>query len=209
MSQLDKLIDICDIAVDESLVPEKSCPPFSVFQGSSIDKPRCCLSSDSADLYHPGTITPNATGEIISQRQDQICPTSLAPLLRLFKAPRAENRLDTCDAYLFHHYISHVAPVLTPVHNCQNPWLRYPAIALYQSFNEGRKHLLHAMMALTAMSLGEANGGRQDLSMLGTKLYSTAMAELRTSIDEQSVDYLGLLTTILTFLFIDVSCTFS
>lgn len=121
------------------------------------------------------------------------------------KVPRAENRLEPRDAYLFHHYISHVAPVLTPVHTCQNPWLRYPAIALHQSFTEGRKHLLHAMMALTAMWLSEASGDREDLSAMGTKLYSTAMAELRSSIDDRSVDYLGLLTTILTFLFIEVS----
>lgn len=205
MSRIDKLINLCDIDVDESLVSEKSRPPFSVFRRTSRSKPEEGLLSDLADLHHSRSISPIATGETTSRRQDQICPAGLTPQLRMIKAPKAENRLDSCDAYLFYHYISHVAPVLTPVHNCQNPWLRYPAIALHQSFNEGRKHLLHAMMALTAMLLSEADGGREDLSILGTKLYSTAMAELRSSIDEQSVDYLGLLTTILTFLFIDVS----
>lgn len=126
------------------------------------------------------------------------------PRLTLTRVPRAENRLDPSDAYLFNYYISHVAPVLVPVHTQQNPWLRYPAIALHQSFNHGHKHLLHAIMAVAAILLDKQGGGQKEMSTLGTKLYSVAMAELRNSIDDGSVDYLGLLTTVLTFLFIEV-----
>jgi hypothetical protein len=211
-SHVEKLIDICDVDVEDSSVSERLLPPFSVFRRSPKDEPKPGLLSDSDDLRHSQSLSAlhplsdqTASHDTTFQRQHQICRIDFTPQLTILKAPRAENRLDPCDSYLFHHYISHVAPVLTPVHTCQNPWLRYPAIALHQSFAEGRKHLLHAMMALTAMWLSEAGGGREDMSKLGTKLYSTAMAELRSSIDDQSVDYLGLLTTILTFLFIEVS----
>lgn len=145
-----------------------------------------------------------ANHEASTERQNQIVLVYPTPRLTLFKAPKAENRLDPSDAYLFNYYISHVAPVLVPVHTQQNPWLRYPAIALHQSFNHGRKHLLHAMMAVAAILLDKEGGRQKEMSTLGTKLYSVAMAELRSSIEDGSVDYLGLLTTVLTFLFIEV-----
>ncbi|KAK5045295.1 hypothetical protein LTR84_009401 [Exophiala bonariae] len=57
-------------------------------------------------------------------------------------------------------------------------------------------------MAIAAMHLERE--GRKESSPQSTRLYSLAMAELRNSIDDGSVDYLGLLTTVLTFLFIEM-----
>lgn len=209
-SRIEQLISLCEIDTDDDTVCEDSRPPFSVFRLSSRDNSDEALLTDTD--YSPQHETPDsvpslsdrtASSEASTERQDQLVLACSHPRLSLLKTPRAENRLDLSDAYLFNCYISCVAPILIPVHTQQNPWLRYPAIALHQSFNQGRKHLLHAIMAIAAMHLERE--GQKEMSVVGTKLYSIAMAELRSSIDDGSVDYLGLLTTVLTFLFIEVS----
>jgi hypothetical protein len=45
---------------------------------------------------------------------------------------------------------------------------------------------------------------RENMLAAGGKYYVLAMEELRKSIAEDSVDYVGLLTTLMTFLFIEV-----
>jgi hypothetical protein len=125
--------------------------------------------------------------------------------LTLPKTLRVENRLDPKDAYLFHHYISHVVPLMTPFHSSRNPWLKYPAVALHQSYNGGQNHLLHALMSLAAIYISNTGGDPLVMSSLGINLYSRAMAELRSCLDNGSAEYLDSLMTMMIFLFIEVS----
>ena len=118
-------------------------------------------------------------------------------------APRAENRLDPKDAYLFHYYVNFVAQLLMPVHDQRNPWSRYPAIALYHSSN-GQNHLLHAIMSHAAIVLGNTGGEGAKMSALGAKYYITAIRDLRNGIEHDTIDYVGFLATAMTFLFIEV-----
>ena len=213
-SHTDDLIQDCDIDAEDDGCFEILRPPFSVFRSSpSVSTLKEYLSCIDFGIRVPSLIEP-------AQRQRQIdsdwanchighqpsssSPTAETPHLPLLKAPRAESRLDPQDAYLFYHYLNHIAPSLIPVHGSTNPWLRYPAIALHLSHDGGKKHLLHAMMAQAALCLSNSGEDRTSMSRLGTKLYLSAMADFRNCIERASFDYLGVLTTMLTFLFIEV-----
>ena len=201
---VDELIEACDIGAEINEVFELTKTPFSVFHKSS---PSNVSGHDekNEDLSLNISAT-NISIHLHTNDEPTTAPDEIdsAFPFSFFKTPKAENRLESHETYLFHYYLNNVVPLLTPIHNLQNPWLRYPAIALHQSFTGGQKHLLHSMMALSATLLSNTDCHRQQMSALGVKLYTMAMAELRGRIQDGSVDYLGLLTTILTFLFIEV-----
>lgn len=229
--KLDGLISNCDLDC-EGEGNELLCPPFSAFRvlpprQDCVDSiPDLCNRSDISaepDLLlntendperysvacvesSPESLMPAITS-VLGNPQDQtpnpeVFPDSLQ--LSIPPSIRAENRIDPTWAKLFHVYLNVVAPTLVPVNEARNPWLRYPAIALHLSFQEGRNHLLYALLAHAAFCLGHKTSGQDTMSMLGTNLYSSAMLELRACIQEGSTDYLGLLTTILTFVLAEV-----
>lgn len=229
--KLDGLISDCDLDC-KGEENELLRPPFSAFRAlpsrqdcvgslpeycsrSEVsDEPDLLLDSGSdPELYSvacvessPESLMP-AFASVLGNPPDQtprpeVFPDSLQ--LSIPPSIRAENRIDPTWANLFHVYLNVVAPTLVPVNEARNPWLRYPAIALHLSFQEGRNHLLYALLAHAAFCLGHKMIGQDTMSMLGTNLYSSAMLELRTCIQEGSTDYLGLLTTILTFVLAEV-----
>jgi hypothetical protein len=59
-------------------------------------------------------------------------------------------------------------------------------------------------MAHAAMFMSNTGDKQAEMCLLGTKLQLKAMAELRIAIANGTVDYIGLLTTMLTLLFIEV-----
>ena len=211
--EIDKLVNRCDWIIETEDADALSCGPFSVLR-VALDIP----STEKASAEHEVLLdegsyvsTPACEIELLELLSPNTAYSSPSPEdvewhLTLPIAPRAETRLDAEDAYLFHHYLNDVVPILTPVHNLENPWLRYPAIALQHSIM-GQKHLLHSIMALAATFGGNTGGDSAENSRLGMELYQKAMAELRMSIDNGTVDYVGLLTTVLTFLFIEVSAS--
>lgn len=229
--QLDDLIHNCDFD-GEGVRDENSCLPFSVFRvlpdSSWRDRSILgyCISFEAQEVSNPspddgsspqscigfdgdyslGTSPPDLAFSHSNSQYQSIESESSADSLQLSIPPSvgAENRLRQSDAGLVNVYLNVVAPTLVPVHQARNPWLRYPTIALHLSLQEGKNHLLYALMAHAAFCLGHQGFNQDAMSALGTRLYSSAMAELRACLREGSTDYVGLLTTILTFLLLEV-----
>ncbi|KAI1627882.1 fungal-specific transcription factor domain-containing protein [Exophiala viscosa] len=225
--ELDGLISGCDIGC-QGQAHLTSCLPFSAFraflESSRVDAriPGICVATESEDACG-GAIPIVGNGISVENSrensaqdfssfcdipQDQSLESAPAAGLIGLSIPlliRAENRITSTQASLFSVYLNAVTPTLVPVHGAQNPWLRYPAIALHSSFQEGRNHLLHALLAHAAFFLGHTGYDKDTMFALGSKYYSSAMAELRAYLREGSTDYIGLLTTVLTFLLIELS----
>jgi hypothetical protein len=211
-SQLNDLIDACDKEPDQCSEGEKLYSPFSVFQHHKVVN-TFTEGENVLDIFSSETVkspaeTPIATVnpgndyEMISLPPYQFAATWK---LTLPMAPQAENRLDPKYNYLFNHFCNHVAPLMTPVPSSKNPWRRYPAIALHRSFASGHKYLLHALMSLSAVHLGNIGGNLLAMHALGRNLYSRAMAELRSCLESGSLRYMDMLMTMMIFLFIEVS----
>lgn len=234
--RLDDLIRDCDIDVEDGS-DEISCFPFSMFRvladsswlddntpnhSSTLDLEEASNPSPDEESslesysepyasYSPAISIQDLVSVYSTTRGQVIESEPSADLLELSIPPsiRAESRLNPNDAGLFNVYLTAVTPTLVPLHDARNPWLRYPAIALHLSFQEGRNHLLHALMAHAAFCLGNTGFQQDNMVALGTKLYSLAMTELRAYLREESPDYVGLLTTMLTFVLLEVSCQFT
>lgn len=119
-------------------------------------------------------------------------------------SPRYGPPLHQEQLFLLDQYVNNVVPVLTPVHDTTNPWLVYPSKALHCIVN-GRSHLLSAILAHTAFFLANTSVDRQAMSDLGARYYAKALAELRADIEDKTTDLVTLLTTMLTFVIIEVS----
>lgn len=159
----------------------------------------CVESSPESSIHAGSSVAGNSQDQVTGQET-----FTVSLQLSIPQSIRAENRIDPTWANLFHVYLNVVAPTLVPVHEARNPWLRYPAIALHLSFQEGRNHLLYALLAHAAFCLSHKMLDQERMLILGTNLHSSAMSELRACIQEGSTDYLGLLTTILTFVLAEV-----
>lgn len=208
--EVERLVDGCDRIIETEDVDALSCGPFSVLR--MVPEPRPTGDTSSEDDIIRARSSCVSTRACESEQGDcfLLDNTDLPPesedewSLTLPTSPRPEPQLDAETAFLFHNYVNHVVPILIPVHTLENPWLRYPAIALQYSIT-GRKHLLYAIMALTAIFRSNTRADATADSKSGTKYYLKAMAELRAGIDRDTLDYVGLLTTMLTFLLIEVS----
>ena len=251
---VDKLISQCDRAVAGSNQPSSS--PFGAFlsrvddiklastnDATSYATPSAGIDDVSRYLEHiqtPVSIQEYTTEEvhplqvqdgegsledshIMCQLDDSMIMA--LPLERPIEC--AGHGLPSRYAFLLDVYVTLVTPALVPMHDGRNPWLQYPAIALHFSRQEGRNHLLHALMAHAAFSLsirsrrprpgssgpydllseleGEAAGtGNGKMDAQGYKLYSLAATEMRARIIDGSIGCLDLLTTILSLLLIEV-----
>jgi hypothetical protein len=116
---------------------------------------------------------------------------------------RSDNRIRLQDIYIFHHYVQDVAPELMPFPDLRNPWSNYPAMALYYS-GDGQKCLFNALMAHSAVALANKGHDRNNMLVTSTKFYVLAIKELQEIIGRKAIDYVGLLTTILTLMFTEV-----
>lgn len=132
-------------------------------------------------------------------------PWTNSPFQHVHQTVKPEHGLSSLYASLVDVYVSEVAPTLIPIHDKRNPWLRYPTIALQLSLQGGKRYLLHALMAQAAFALGRKGCEQQRMSALGFRLYSWAVAELRSSIQRGTAGCLDLLTTILTLFFVEVA----
>jgi len=228
---VDSLIDACDSAAfSHETRPEVFQSPFWVFRQQEeevvfdeLDNVSQLSPVDTFDSLDEVPVTYTTFESVYAQPPPGHCslpeasslsrnlvtlnhiPPNISSL-SILKTPRAENRLVEKNSFLLNYYIHHVAPLLVPVHSSQNPWARYPGVALYKSFNDGQNHLLHALMSLAAVRIGNISGAESDMSAVGMNLYSCAMSELRSSLTDDTADCLYPLMTIMTFLLIEVSC---
>lgn len=196
---IDRLIEQCDIAQEDFENDSVSYSPFAVFRSSCspVRDFECAnLFADFDELSGLDlALNFEASRFFMPEFQSNTSLTILRPI--------TDNRLAPEEADLFHHYVSYVAPMLMPWDDTGNPWISYPAIALHYS-SIGRKYLLHALLAHAAVLRANIGVDKENMHAASGKYYILAMKELRKNIEENSVDYVGLLTTMMTFLFIEL-----
>jgi hypothetical protein len=198
MSDVDEIIASCDFEPEDIDTSFVSCPPFGVFRSSDIFAGRSQESTDdlenNSDRFDYTDVSSDAESMYGSQ--------DMQPL-SLIRNPQQETRLQVKDIHIFHHYIQDVVPVLMPFEDPRNPWSSYPSLALHYS-SMGRKSLLYALMAHSSIALANKGHDRTNMLATSTRYYVMAMAGLRAVLDEQSKDYVSLLTTIMTLMFTEV-----
>jgi hypothetical protein len=73
------------------------------------------------------------------------------------------------EAFLFQHYVKHVALLMIPFIDNRNPWRSsYPAVALYH-MPRNQKSLHQALRAQAAFNLAHLYCGRERLASLAAK----------------------------------------
>lgn len=228
--ELHDKVTRCDVEA-ENVQEQFSSLPFSLFRAWPTSSKSCdnnTVDSEASVDFEAIPASPTSNDVLVNRDMDidtgfgiddlvradcirvsqdeSIEPDLLSESLQM-KIPRSIglwNRLSGTEAMLFNVYLTAVAPTLVPVHEDRNPWLRYPSIALHLSSQQGQNHLLHALMAQSAFCLSNIGYEQEQMSALGTRLYSSAMAELRGCLEEGSFDCLSLLTTILTLVLLEV-----
>jgi hypothetical protein len=101
---------------------------------------------------------------------------------------------------LFYHYISALAPVMTPIDDEHNPWnSTYPRLATQWQTSPAACSLLHAILAQSAFqraNLGQASSSKY--LRVGTRNYVLALRHLRHSLNSPTEDFSTNLAAMLT-----------
>ncbi|KPI38154.1 uncharacterized protein AB675_1039 [Cyphellophora attinorum] len=101
---------------------------------------------------------------------------------------------------LFYHYISALAPVMTPIDDEHNPWnSTYPRLAIQWQTSPAACSLLHAILAQSAFqraNLSQASSSKY--LRVGTRNYVLALRHLRHSLDSPTEDFSTNLAAMLT-----------
>jgi hypothetical protein len=108
------------------------------------------------------------------------------------------------EAFLFRHYVSHVADLMIPYDDKRNPWRsHYPAVAIH-SVSAEEKVLYKALLAHAALNLAHLGCATERLLLLGARYYAEAMADLRSCLATRTGDYASSIAAILTLMFVEV-----
>lgn len=108
------------------------------------------------------------------------------------------------EAFVFQHYVNHVAYIMMPYEDSRNPWQSsYPAVALYH-MSKHQRSLCMALLAQAAFNLAHLGCQHQRMLELAIKYYASAMEELRFSLMEQQKDYGTFIACIMTLMFVEV-----
>jgi hypothetical protein len=109
------------------------------------------------------------------------------------------------EAFLFKHYVDHVALIMMPYDDQRNPWKSsYPAEALYSNSQE-QKALFYAMIAQSALNLAHLGCSRENLMLQAARYYALAIKELRTCMEGAPGEYASFIAAISTLMFVEVS----
>jgi hypothetical protein len=111
------------------------------------------------------------------------------------------------EAFLFQHYVDHVALIMMPYDDQRNPWRSsYPALALHSN-SHAQKALFHAMIAQSALNLANLGCSRDNLIFQAARYYALAINELRTCMRESPGEYASFIAAISTLMFVEASNT--
>jgi len=131
----------------------------------------------------------------------QCVPSPRLPRSLIYGAP-----LDDEEAFLFQHYVNHVAFIMMPYEDKRNPWRSsYPAVALYY-MSHHQKFLYSALLAQAAFNLAHLGQNRERMLELATKFYTSAMKDLRNGLMTNHKDYGSFIAAIMTLMFVEVLC---
>lgn len=129
-------------------------------------------------------------------------PCRIAPALTNFNNQGAGN------AYLFDHYINHVAYLMVPIRTMSNPWRStYPSIAVQASSPLARS-LYHGLLSQAAFNLAALTsnqlGRDHNLYASGLEHYGLALARLREGLGDPNSDACAAVAALLTLINIEV-----
>lgn len=112
---------------------------------------------------------------------------------------------DASSRFLFHHYLSHVAPNMMPFQDSRNPWLSlYPLLAKTGKSLEQRA-LFNAMLAQAAGNLACMDANAEKMSVLTIKFYAKSLQYLREAISKERKDFSTILASVLTLIMAEES----
>jgi hypothetical protein len=146
----------------------------------------------------------NMTGSVVH------APFAVFRQLQFFGYPRIPNSpsttplLEPKEFEMVRQYSDLLVPIVVPIHDHRNPWANYPTLAL-QYKAKGQSYLFHAVLANVAFYLANTRSERNEFRSIGTKYHTMAMEELRMALSQGKTDSVSLFTTIITFMFIEVS----
>lgn len=108
------------------------------------------------------------------------------------------------EAFLFQHYVNHVAFMMMPYEDLRNPWKSsYPAVALHYT-SQSNQSLFKALLAQAAYNLAYLDCGRERMLNLAARYYASALGELRNGLLDQHKDYGALMASIMTLVMVEV-----
>lgn len=127
-------------------------------------------------------------------------PRSLQPL------PLTDNQLP--GLHLFHHYVYHIAFLMTPIDDDRNPWRSvYPALA-FSTSSSACESLFDGLLSIAAFNLAQlytedslaAELHRAD----ACRYYAKALATLRSSLNDPQENLTVQLASLLIMVMIDI-----
>ncbi|KIW19209.1 hypothetical protein PV08_03503 [Exophiala spinifera] len=109
------------------------------------------------------------------------------------------------EKMLFHHYVQQVASNMLPFQHSRNPWKSYyPAVALGSSCGDQRS-LYHAMISHAAFHLAQLGVTQhEEFSAIGTNRYTTAISELRSTLEVEPGEFATIIGSIFSLMFAEV-----
>jgi hypothetical protein len=108
-------------------------------------------------------------------------------------------------AFLFYHYVTHIAPLMMPFEDASDLWkYSYPAVALEYDSKE-QVCLYRGMQAQAAFNIAQLRCDSENMQVLGTNRYASAMEQLRGSIAKDSRDYSTFLAATITLMMVEVN----
>ncbi|OAL24915.1 hypothetical protein AYO20_10620 [Fonsecaea nubica] len=104
------------------------------------------------------------------------------------------------DSKLFHHYISNVSVMMTPINDDYSPWKStYPCLAVHDVTSNSTRSLFHGILAQSAFHLSNLNGPNPaSYRRLATQHFGIALRHLRCSLGRPTEDFSSTLAAMLT-----------
>jgi hypothetical protein len=108
------------------------------------------------------------------------------------------------EAFLFQHYVNHVAFLMMPYEDLRNPWKSsYPAVALYY-MSQNHHSLYKALLAQAAYNLAYLDCGKERMLNLAANYYTSAISDLRQGLLDQQKDYGTFVASVMTLVMVEV-----
>ncbi|KAI9740478.1 MAG: hypothetical protein M1834_005058 [Cirrosporium novae-zelandiae] len=108
--------------------------------------------------------------------------------------------------YLFHHYVTYVAPIMVPLSSLHNPWQTYYPQLASSGSSKGETSLYHSMLSQAAANLSHLYRGEQKENMktLSMRYYGEAVKDLRESIIDGERDFNVFVAGVLTLIMAEI-----
>lgn len=160
------------------------------------------LESPATDM--PDSLTSIAPVEPPYNGTDRLDQDLSLPVARSLSVPWVPggSRLDN---ELFHHYISHLAGMMTPIDDERNPWKStYPSMAVREGTSNSTLSLRHAILSQSAFQLASIKTTESGKYLTAAaKHFGVAVHNLRNSLETPSKHFSSTLAAMLSITLAD------